>query len=570
MTYREFALDANQSAGLISLDSFQIFLTNVPNLGDTANGQPAYPFSSPPVGTQVTKIYDIGATNYILLNSDDAGSGSGRFDMDVLVPDSTFTAGFTPVYVTLYNKFGVHNATDDGFEEWAYGKNNQPITGTIEGFKFNDLNGNGVPNNFDLPGGEPGVNGVTINLYKDMDGNGQLTAADGAPIQTNTTSTVVVNGTSYDGLYTFQNVLPSATYFVREVAPSGSVQTSQNPPAITINAGDTYLPSTDPRFGSVTSGRNTQDLLAFGNLFKRSPTLVTTASESPGNVVGVTIPQDSAVLSGGFNPTGTITFTLHAPNNTVVDTETVTVNGNATYTTSNVSLATQVGTYTWTVHFSGDTNNNAADDQGGAAEQVSVIKSSPTIATLASQTGSGVVGVALLSDSATISGGFQHTGSITFTLTAPNNSTVSTQTVTVTSGVNSYSTPTSVLATQVGTYVWHANYSGDGLNNSAIDNGVNESLTTVKSSPTIATLASQTGSGVVGVALLSDSATISGGFQHTGSITFTLTAPNNSTVSTQTVTGHQRGQQLQHAHFGAGHPGRHVRVARQLLRRRAQ
>ena len=69
-----------------------------------------------------------------------------------------------------------------------------------------------------------------------------------------------------------------------------------------------------------------------------------------------------------------------------------------------------------------------------------------------------------------------------------------------------------MTATQVGTYVWHASYSGDGLNNGAIDDGTNESLTTVAASPSIATSASETAGGVVGTSVLSDSATISGGF----------------------------------------------------------
>jgi hypothetical protein len=41
---------------------------------------------------------------------------------------------------------------------------------------------------------------------------------------------------------------------------------------------------------------------------------------------------DTATRSGGFNPTGTITFELFQ-GTTLVHTETVTVNGNKTYTT---------------------------------------------------------------------------------------------------------------------------------------------------------------------------------------------------------------------------------------------
>jgi len=62
-----------------------------------------------------------------------------------------------------------------------------------------------------------------------------------------------------------------------------------------------------------------------------------TLSTIPGGtiVVGSGAPlTDSATLSGGYSPSCTITFTLYGPDGTtVVDTETVTVNGNGTYST---------------------------------------------------------------------------------------------------------------------------------------------------------------------------------------------------------------------------------------------
>ena len=64
-------------------------------------------------------------------------------------------------------------------------------------------------------------------------------------------------------------------------------------------------------------------------------------------------------MSGGNSPTGTITFTLYAPNSaTVVDTEMATVNGNGTYDTPTGFAPTAVGTYEWTASYSGDANNN--------------------------------------------------------------------------------------------------------------------------------------------------------------------------------------------------------------------
>ena len=57
-----------------------------------------------------------------------------------------------------------------------------------------------------------------------------------------------------------------------------------------------------------------------------SPTAVTLATNS------VTL-TDSATLANGKAPTGTITFSLVAPGGGTVDTETVAVSGNGTYST---------------------------------------------------------------------------------------------------------------------------------------------------------------------------------------------------------------------------------------------
>ena len=73
---------------------------------------------------------------------------------------------------------------------------------------------------------------------------------------------------------------------------------------------------------------------------------------------------DTAVLSGGYHPTGTITFTLKDPSNTTVDTETVTVNGNGTYSTPTGYVPVTPDVYTWSASYSGDTNNTAATDNG--------------------------------------------------------------------------------------------------------------------------------------------------------------------------------------------------------------
>ena len=84
--------------------------------------------------------------------------------------------------------------------------------GRISGIKYNDLTGNG------LTGDDTPLGNTTINLYRDVDNNGQLTAADGAAIA----STVTAVGT---GAYSFDNLQPGA-YIVQEVVPTGYARTT--------------------------------------------------------------------------------------------------------------------------------------------------------------------------------------------------------------------------------------------------------------------------------------------------------------------------------------------------------
>ena len=112
-------------------------------------------------------------------------------------------------------------------------------------------------------------------------------------------------------------------------------------------------------------------------VIKASPTIATTPNPTAVNLgtSPVTL-KDSAVLSSGYGETGSVTFTLVAPGGGSVDTETVTVRGNGTYTTPNgytlTTGCTPIGTYQWDTTYSGDTNNNAVSDNNDQAEQVVV------------------------------------------------------------------------------------------------------------------------------------------------------------------------------------------------------
>ncbi len=299
-----------------------------------------------------------------------------------------------------------------------------------------------------------------------------------------------------------------------------------------------YLPiATGSYVWSATYSGDSNNKSATDNGENESESVITT-SDTLSTVAGGTVIigsgsllTDTAVLSGAYNPTGTITFTLTGPGNTVVNTETVSVSGDNTYSTPNGYLPSVAGSYVWSATYSGDTNNNSATDNG-QNESEAVTQASPGINTVAGGTviiGSGTK----LTDTAVLSGGYNPTGTITFTLTGPGDTVVNTETVTV-NGDNTYSTPNGYLPTVTGSYIWSASYSGDTNNNSATDNGQNESESVISGHPTVVTVAG--GTVVVGSgALLTDTATLSGGYNPTGTITFTLTGPGNTVVDTETV-----------------------------------
>ncbi len=198
---------------------------------------------------------------------------------------------------------------------------------------------------------------------------------------------------------------------------------------------------------------------------------------------------DTAILAGGYHPTGTITFTLfYNGGTTPVDTETVTVSGNGTYTTPTgytlPTTGTVTGTYQWNATYSGDTGNNSASDTNATDEQVTVGAASPTLATTASPSTVALPAPVptILTDSADLAGGFHPTGSIVFTLTGPDGFSY-TQTDTV-SGNGTYTASTSLptTGTVAGTYTWTATYGGDTNNKAAGDQGGTTEQTIVGSS----------------------------------------------------------------------------------------
>jgi hypothetical protein len=265
------------------------------------------------------------------------------------------------------------------------------------------------------------------------------------------------------------------------------------------------------------AGANSLFLHTFGmcEAVPATPSLSTIAST--GAPLGGSI-SDSATLSGGSSPGGTIEFDLYGPDPTTctgtpVATRTAGVDsGNGIYGSGPVT-PTAVGTYHWLATYSGDTGNAAAGPGSCSdpSEAVTITLAQPGLSTNAS---GGVTVGGSVSDSAAVAGGSSPTGTVTFKLYGPADpgcgmSPVFTSSpVPLSGGTASSGSFTTNLA---GTYHWIASYSGDANNATATGSCTdsNESVAVAQATPSLSTAAS------AGVALggtVSDTATVSGGF----------------------------------------------------------
>ncbi len=258
-----------------------------------------------------------------------------------------------------------------------------------------------------------------------------------------------------------------------------------------------------------------------------SPTTITLG------IAGLPKLTDSATLSGGYCETGTITFTLYDNGgSTPVDTETVSVSGNGTYTTPTgytlPTAGTVTGTYQWDASYSGDGKNMPVSDNNAANEQVTVSKASPAI-TAAPSASTIAVGTTL-KETATLASGYYETGTITFTLyDNGGGSPVDTETATV-SGNGTYSTPAGYMVPVAGSYQWDVSYSGDGNNNAVSDN--NASNEQVTAGALIIVLDPTAG----GALTLSGNATINVGVVYVGSSSSSaLSASGSAAVKAATI-----------------------------------
>jgi hypothetical protein len=109
-----------------------------------------------------------------------------------------------------------------------------------------------------------------------------------------------------------------------------------------------------------------------------TPTFTTQASA--GTTTGNPI-SDAATLSGGLNPTGTITFRLYGPNDgtcggAVIFSSTKSVSGNGSFNSDSFT-PTSAGTYRWVASYSGDANNNGVNGACNDPNELVVVSSGP-------------------------------------------------------------------------------------------------------------------------------------------------------------------------------------------------
>ena len=281
---------------------------------------------------------------------------------------------------------------------------------------------------------------------------------------------------------------------------------------------------TDPDTGATACGE-AYVLVAGRGIVVTAPNLAlapATGSDPAGgaHTVTATVTEGGSPLSGAL-----VTFAVTGQNAGVSGTCvpascTTGADGTVTFTYPDTNGA-GTDTINASVTISGTTEHATASETWTPGA-----KGSPTISTTPS--GSVPAGGSV-SDGATLSGGSSPTGSITFTLYAPGDSTCTKPIATVTAPLSGGSASSgSVPVGPAGTYRWVATYGGDANNNGVASPCGSETVVVTKATPSISTTPS--GSVPAG-GKASDSATVSGGFAPSGGVTFTLYAPGDTTCS---------------------------------------
>ncbi len=280
--------------------------------------------------------------------------------------------------------------------------------------------------------------------------------------------------------------------------------------------------------GDIENEPAVAECAAISTVAKATPGMAGTASDA---VVGATI-HDEVTVSGGFSPTGEVTFSVYGPDNagclTPLETETVPLDGGQAISPD--FSAQQAGEFRWTAEYSGDDNNEPIGLACNAANQTSDVgKASPGLTGVATATAT--VG-SPITDTVTVAGGFNPTGQLVFKAFGPADATCSgavEHEATVSVNANGPYSPTG-FSPPSGLYRWTASYSGDGNNEVATlaCNAANQTSDVGKASPGLTGVATATAT--VG-SPITDTVTVAGGFNPTGQLVFKAFGPADATCS---------------------------------------
>jgi len=256
---------------------------------------------------------------------------------------------------------------------------------------------------------------------------------------------------------------------------------------------------------------------------KLTPSISTTQdpqSAPVGSAIG-----DVATISGGYDPSGTVTFNLYNNPSAIgtplfTDTESLS-DGSAT---SAAYVPTVTGGDYWVATYNGDANNNAVSTGTGSGPVV-IEKASPSISTSPKPTSASVG--SSIADVATVSGGYDPSGAVTFKLYTNSTATGASGTPLFTDTEplsNGSATSTAYTSTMAGSDYWVVTYDGDADNNSALSAAV---VLIGKASPSISVHAPSSGAAGDAIPASVISASLSSGFSPSGTITFTVVGPQS-------------------------------------------
>jgi len=346
--------------------------------------------------------------------------------------------------------------------------------------------------------------------------------------------------TTHSNTITFGS-LPAGTFNFAEVLPAPSGWSLKSILCQTTGGitGSTFATSTVTGTSTVSLVSGGLVTCTYVNSINQVTPTVTTAIHNVAHQtvtsvsVGATVHDSTTVTGSNGTATGNVIFDWYlngtCNGSPVATSTTFPLSGGAADATTFTQGPLNAGDYSFKAHYAGDSNYFAADS---LCEPLSVTKLSPSISTTPSS--GGVVGIAI-NDSATVAGGSSPTGTVTFNLYGPTDSTCSnsalfTDTKNLSSGTAVSGNYTTLAA---GTFHWKATYNGDTNNNATTSPCADEAVTITKASPSISTEIHNssevaTTSAPAGTTV-HDKATLSGGYSPTGNVTFTFFNNGNCT-----------------------------------------